>query len=402
MRVVDITSFYHSESGGVKTYLHEKAAYWQARPDVEHTLVVPGPKDGISYVAGSRVISLRSPVVPGLAPYRLFVGRHRVRQVLERLAPDIIEVGSPYGLLGPAAAVREKLGSRVVGFFHSNFPRTYLRRLAAYLGRPAGEVGESLGWHYARALYNLCDLTLAPSAAMARELKEHGIQRVRHQSLGVNVELFHPRARRCEVRTQLGLREETLLLYVGRLAPEKDLPLLLTAFRLVEQAAPGRFHLLLVGTGPLRPLLEQKAKEHGGITLYGYRRGAELATLYASADLFVMPGAQETFGLTLLEAQAAGTPVVATAGGAAAEMVPPGAGYLVPPGAAHALAATLLAARADNLRARGRAARAYVEANYTWTAVLQELEIKYRELLGVAWSALRRTSAPTKAPTGQG
>ncbi|MQL52003.1 glycosyltransferase [Desulfofundulus thermobenzoicus] len=128
--------------------------------------------------------------------------------------------------------------------------------------------------------------------------------------------------------------------------------------------------------------LREWASGRDDVTIWGYLQGRELSEVYASADLFVTAGRAETFGLTILEAQASGLPVVAVASGAAPEAVAPGAGVLVVPDDPGALTRAIAGLAGQNLRAMGRLARQFMEVNYGWEKTFGKLFAHYERLLG--------------------
>ncbi|MDY7016573.1 MAG: glycosyltransferase, partial [Cyanobacteriota bacterium] len=215
--------------------------------------------------------------------------------------------------------------------------------------------------------------------AMVEELRSHGIERADLWQRGVDTELFEPHLACAKMRFRLskGHPESPLLLYVGRVSPEKEIE----QIKPILEAIPGS-RLAIVGDGPHRKALEQHFA--GTPTHFvGYLRGVELATAFASADAFVFPSRTETLGLVLLEAMAAGCPVVAARSGGIPDIVTDGVnGYLFEPSDPRgAIAATqkLLAARSqrETLRANAR-----LEAErWSWAAATRQLQGYYRTLL---------------------
>src|SRR5262249_21365446 len=166
---------------------------------------------------------------------------------------------------------------------------------------------------YLRWFHNQAAVTLVPSESTRQRLLADGVRRVAIWSRGVDAQAFHPRFRDPALRAQLGLGNDGLLLvYVGRLAAEKNLPALLTAFTRLRQLSDPRMRerlrLALVGNGPLAGQLQ--ALQAPGLVLAGERHGDDLARWYASGDIFAFPSRSETFGNVVLEAQASGLPVV--------------------------------------------------------------------------------------------
>jgi alpha-1,6-mannosyltransferase len=233
---------------------------------------------------------------------------------------------------------------------------------------------------YCREFYRRCDLVIAPSAFMRTRLARWGIERVVARPLGVDLDTFSPRSRSPALRRELGLPARTrLLAYAGRFSPEKNLPVLLDAFR---ELGP-RYHLVLAG--PATPLALPS-----NVTLLPFLHSSlELARILASVDALVHAGDQETFGLVLLEAMACGRGVIAANAGAIPEIVTPETGVLVRPGDAVAMADGVREFYARNPNAIGRKARSRAEREYGWGSAM-------RGLLGLYRGALVSGSARTQ------
>ena len=224
--------------------------------------------------------------------------------------------------------------------------------------------------------------TLAPSDFVARELERQGVDRVVRVSLGVDLARFHPgrRAAAAETRRRHGLPEGPLAVYVGRLAAEKEVDLLLAAWREVERRTGAR--LVLVGDGPARRRLHRSAGSERLHWLPFEQDRDRLADLLAAVDLAVAPCSIETFGLSALEALASGTPLLsADRGGVAETVTRSGAGALFPSGDAGALADQAERLFRGDLAALGAAGRRHAEAHHGWDAVLNRIFHVYREIL---------------------
>ena len=318
MRICDLTQFYSPFSGGVKRYLHEKIAFIQQhRPDDEHILIIPGRKTETTTDPQSRIYSIRSPLVSRSARYRALINLRAVEEVLERERPHIVESSDPYQLGWKAIASGHALGIPVVAYYHSHFVEAYVRRAARVLGLTGREAVMHMARRYVRNLYNRFAATFVPSQRLADILTEWGVTNVRIVHLGVNVHIFNPGAD-AEGGMRQALRiapEQKLLLYVGRLAQEKNTDTLFTAFDLLTNRRPNEFHLMVIGDGPHRQQLLDLQRRNQNVSWIQYcNNPAELARYYCAADLFVHPGTQETFGLVTLESQACGTPVVGIRG----------------------------------------------------------------------------------------
>ncbi|HMP01894.1 MAG TPA: glycosyltransferase family 1 protein [Gemmatales bacterium] len=299
-----------------------------------------------------------------------------------RFRTDLVHIATE-GPLGFAALWAARLlRLPVVSSFHTNFD--------VYLSHYGLGLLTHLLRSYLRWFHNRTALTLVPSMATREHLRQQGLRRVELWSRGVDAERFHPSRRSEHLRSRLGLGpDDVLLLYVGRLAAEKNLDVLLEAVQsLVSKANPpvgtGRIHLALVGSGPLADTLAAQAHPH--VHLAGAKIGLELAEWFASADLFVFPSRTETFGNAILEAQASGLPVIAFGSDVVAERMQHGHdGWLIPwhnrPRAVTDLAAALRELILDaGLRRRlGQAARITAERQ-SWGPIFDRLQARYEEL----------------------
>ena len=360
MHLVDTTMFFASEGGGVGRYLAAKHDWLAEHSAIRHTIVAPGAQDAIERRG---LITVRSPALPGLQGYRFPLRVARWSQCLVDLQPDVIEAGDPYAPAWAAVRAGDRLGVPVVGFYHSDLVRL--------IGARAGRWSEPAVARYVRNLYRRFDLVIAPSRYVYHKLAALGLTRITCRPLGVDINLFHPSRRDPQLRRELHLSEDTrLAIFAGRFAREKNLLVLLEAFK---RLGPG-YHLLLVGSGMDLPA-------QSNATVYPYQRSGEaLARLMASSDLLVHAGDQETFGLIVLEAMACGRPVVAANSAGLAELIAPGTGVLAAPRNADAIAQAVSAAYAGDIEQMGRRARAHVESTFSWDTVMRSLIACYSQL----------------------
>src|SRR3954463_10736764 len=318
VKICDLTQFYSPVSGGVKRYLHEKIDYIDRHGSrYEHVLVVPGAKTNLKANGRSRVYTIRSPLVSRSAQYRALLNLRAVEEILDRERPDVIESADPYQLGWKALKVGRALNVPVVGFYHSHFTEAYVRKNATLLGKRAARRVMKLSRAYVRKLYNEHAVTVVASNGLGGVLRDWGVRNVRVLGLGVNTEIFSPDGSGTEgIRRSLGVHSsQKLLLYVGRLAKEKNTATLLRAFKNLQRRRPNEFHLLVIGDGPDRTQLRKLQLRTDNVSWIRYCADlCELAGFYRAADLFVHPGVQETFGLAALECQACGTPVVGIRG----------------------------------------------------------------------------------------
>jgi glycosyltransferase involved in cell wall biosynthesis len=235
---------------------------------------------------------------------------------------------------------------------------------------------EPLLWELLKGGHNQADLNLCTSLAMVEELRSHGIERVDLWQRGVDTEMFSPHLASNEMRSRLsqGHPESPLLLYIGRLGAEKEIE----RIKPVLEAIPNA-RLALVGDGPHRQALEEYFAETSSTYFVGYLGGQELASAYASADAFIFPSRTETLGLVLLEAMAAGCPVVAARSGGIPDIVTDGVnGYLFDPGdELGAIAATQrLLANPEERETLRQNARSEAE-RWGWAAATRQLQNYY-------------------------
>ncbi len=361
---------YAPDSGGVARYLREKRRWLARHTSVRHTLVVPAGHDGIG--PGGEIFIRTRAMTRG--PYRWPFAPLRWSREMQLRAPDLIEAGDAGAVGWSALHAAHCLGVPLVGFCHSDVVRMVDQRVGGLLA--------ACVQRYAREFYRRCDVVIAPSEYMRRRLAQWGVDGAVVQPLGVDLATFTPAARDPGLRDALGLPRHTrMLVFAGRFAAEKNLDVLVRAFR---RLGP-RYRLVLIGNGHMPP----EARAASNVIHVPYLQSArELAGWIASADGLVHAGDQETFGLILLEAMACGRGVVAAAAGAAPEVVGADCGVLVPPRDAAALADGIEAFYAANIEALGANARRRVEQRYSWDAAMKGLLSVYR-------GAVVRSPAPT-------
>jgi glycosyltransferase involved in cell wall biosynthesis len=330
------------------------------------------PEDAPERYADTPIVGLAAVSLPIYPEFKLVPPVVDVRDRLAAFAPDVIHVVNPVslGLVGLRHA--RQLGVPAVASYQTDLP--------GYARLYGFGVLRNLLWEYLRWVHSQADLNLCPSDYTLKQLRAHGFERLRVWTRGVETDRFHPRHRSAHWRWRLsrGHPHAPLLIYVGRLATEKRVEWL----RPVMDALPG-VRLAIVGDGPARAGLERLF--HGTHTVFtGYLRGQDLANAYASADLFVLTGANETFGNVVLEAMASGLPVVAPAAGGQTDRVRHGLnGVLYAPESQASLVRAVRQLATDRalLRRVARSARLSVES-LGWADVLDGLLEDYRSVIG--------------------
>jgi len=360
VHVVDATMFWSTTGGGVRRYLEAKHAWMGRHAGWRHTIAAPAADaDGM--------VSLPSVPLPGSGGYRMPLRRRAVAATLAKLAPDVIEAGDPYRVAWGALDAAKRLQIPAVAYCHSN-----VELLAAALAGPRFASGAArAARRYASHLYQHFDLVLAPSDAMRRRLVDWGASPVVRVPLGVDSQAFHPGRASMMWRNQLCLPAGArLLVYAGRFAREKHLDVLADA---VRRLGPP-YILLAVGAGPTPP-------RGDGVMLSPHRLDPfALATVLASADVFIHGGDQETFGLSVLEAMSCGLPVIARPVEGLADLVDDSVGQCVHGPRADDFARAVFDFFERDHLALSLAARRRAEA-YDWNRVLPLLMAQYRRLL---------------------
>lgn len=364
--IVDTTMFFGERSGGIKRYLLAKRA-WIARrrPELRHTVIVPGRTDSDE---NAGFVEVASPPIPFSDGYRWPVGRRKWSDVIVEAAPDLIEAGDAF-LPGRAAQeAGARCGVPVVGFCHTD---------------PAALAGLHLGdWASAPmqvrwgAFFSRFDAVIAPSRFIAGRLAEAGVENVAVQPLGVDTDLFHPVPGAKEsVRAELGLGpKERLLVFAGRAAREKNVALLVEALDLL--GAP--YRLLLVGAGA-------RLAPHPRIACVDFETDPRrLVRWLAGSDAFVHANDQEPFGLVALEALACGLPVIGPPTGGICEIISEAVGQRAVRATPSAFAEAIDAHFGRDTEAVSKAARGKAETEFSWDRVFPRLLSLYSQILSLA------------------
>jgi len=354
---------YAPRSGGVKRYLSAKRAWLERRrPDLRHTLVTPGASTRAESAGLATVAATRLPFGDG---YRMPASLAKWTALLEALRPDVIEAGDVFVPGHAALDAGQSLGAPVVGFCHTD--------AAALAALYFGEWAEAPTKTFWATAYQRFDKVVAPSRHMAAKLADAGVDDVLIQSLGVDTELFNPDRRdRAALRKRLGLPAKTrLLVFAGRAAREKNIESMVAA---VERLGDP-YRLLLVGAG------KDLRYSPGVICLDFERDPHKLAAVMASCDAFLHANENEIFGLVVLEALAAGLPVVGSCTGGVSELIDDSVGQLARSVSPAGLAEAIEALFARDLVALSAAARARAVTRHSWDATFEALADVYAELV---------------------
>ncbi len=367
MRIALISETFLPDINGVTTTLCRLLEYLQFEG---HQTLLLAPHGAPPTYADAEIVPLGGMPLPFYPEVRLTPPQFGMTAHLRRFRPDLLHLVSPVMLGVAGTHVARNLRLPLISSYHTNLG-DYSKHYG--LGFLRDSVNTYLRW-----VHNHCRMTLCPSHTTLHELRRHGFRRLKVWGRGVDTSRFHPDQRSAAWRAAVGMQPgELLLLYVGRLAREKRIELLADALRDLSGV-----RLVLVGDGPARCELQQRMAGLP-VSFMGYLRGTELATAYASADIFVFPSDTETFGQVVQEAMASGLPVVGARSGGTLDLIQDGhTGFLFEPRLASDLRARLRHLIAnDSLRlAMGQAGRDAAELR-SWSHVLEQLMHYYDRVL---------------------
>lgn len=369
----DLTQSWSDVGGGVRTYLMHKRRHILQSTLHSHLMIVPGARDEVIEQERAITVTVASPRVPGSPHYRLMLRNGAVRAALERFRPDLVECQDAYNLPWAAIAYRRRHPSTaLVAAYMTDFPTVYVERpLSRFLTKPPAGMLARICYGYCGLLYRQFDAVFALSEnGGAGKLRSLGIADVDVVPLGVELGEFGPQRRDERLRQKLRVApHEPLLVYVGRLDGEKKPDLVVDAFRRLPDALGAT--LALIGEGPLKAEIAALRDER--IILPGYIRDrAELSRWLASSDIYVSGMANETFGVSIVEAQASGLPVVGVRAGAMIDRVSDSTGRLGPIGDAWAMAANILAVWNGDRRSMADQARSNA-LEFSWDSSMEAL-----------------------------
>lgn len=340
MRIVDVCAFYAPQGGGVKTYVERKLRAGAAAGH-EVIILAPASDEAVVEQGGGRIVNLPARRFPLDRRYHYFNDEASLHAMLDQLQPDLVEASSPWSSAAmvarwPGAAPRalvmhaDPLSAYAYRWFGSVAPRAMIDR------------GFDWYWRHLRRLDQGFDLIVSASDSLTGRMRAGGLTRIETMPMGVEPGIFTPARRSAALRARLlercGLPEDaTLLLGVGRHAPEKRWPQVIEAVTSAGFRQP--VGLILVGDGRDRARVQRAAMNNPHIHLLAPMRDRDaLAELLASGDALVHGCEAETFCMVAAEARASGLPVILPDQGGAADQVSTGSGLHYRAGQAGSLA----------------------------------------------------------------
>jgi alpha-1,6-mannosyltransferase len=402
IKTLHLTNAFHPASGGIRTFYRAMLAAANAERRYMR-LVVPAETSSVEEVGEyGRIYHVRAPRSPWVdTRYRLILPqmflspRGEVRRILADEQPDLVEVCDKYSLCYAAGALRRGWlnGAHrptIIGLSCERLDDNVSASMSS--GRLARRFAR---WYIGHIYTGQFDVHLANSEYTARELREHQVTKHRREvhvvPMGVTVGDLGPEQKSAELRAELhrltgSNPDATLLLYAGRLSPEKNLSLLIDMMARLDDASlasSADTRLIVAGDGPSAAALRQEAERRvpGRVLFYGHVGARDtLARLYASCDVFVHPNPREPFGIGPLEAMASGVPLVAPAAGGLLSYANFTNAWLAEPtGEAFARAVRAACQPGPERDARLTSARE-TAAGYTWPNVTRTIFELYDQL----------------------
>lgn len=368
MRIALFTETFLPKVDGIVTRLKHTVEHLQKQGD---EVLIFSPEGGLKEYKGAKINGIKGIPLPLYPELKLAIPNPSIGFSLRRFKPDLVHVVNPAVLGLGGIFYAKKYDIPLVASYHTHLPQ--------YLHHYNLGALEGLLWEMLKLAHNQAKLNLCTSTAMVNELLSHGIERVDLWQRGVDTDSFHPDlfCQKMRDRLSLGNPDAPLLLYVGRVSAEKEIDKIKPVLESIPNA-----RLAIVGNGPAREELE--ALFAGTNTHFvGYLHGQDLGAAYASADAFIFPSSTETLGLVLLEAMAAGCPVVAARRGGIPDIVTDGVnGYLFEPDDPQgAIAATQkLLAKTEEREQLRQNARKEAE-KWGWAAATAQLRNFYQGVL---------------------
>lgn len=371
--IVDFNNFWSPSGGGVRRYHLQKMGFYEQQNEALEVFVMPDAKTFTEKKSEGLIIEhVKAFRFPGNWEYRFMWKQSQIAPILKKYKPDVIEVGSPYILPSVVrrAAKKHSPNSKLVSFWHADFPVTYVGRpMAKKFGPAIGAFCRKAAFWYAHHEFKGYTCIQASSKEVMARLRKNGLPDPRWIPLGCDIHKFTPDNRDEKLVQELkdGTPGRLTMFFPHRHCREKGVDLLLGAYDILCQKLGHEPSIIFAGTGPRLPLVKEATKKHKHIRYIGFVKSIdEMSRYYASVDIGLALSGWETFGLSILESMASGNAQIGAATGAAFEHVSEsGAGTIIRERSAEALADAIVELFNSDLSQKKKNARIYAE-NFSW------------------------------------
>lgn len=384
MKIAYFTDTLLPQVNGVTNTLSRLDAYLDGKC-VRHMFFAPGYPEKYRDDDPEKIKRFKSVSLPIYPECRLSIPSYGpLCKAADEFKPDLVHLVTPLGIGWMGLKYARERGIPLVSSFHTYFD--------AYLKYYKLEYLEDAIWNYFKWFHNFSGINFCPSTDTMRVLAEKGIRNLRLWSRGIDVGKFSPDLKNMDIRRQLGALDKTVFLYVGRVAAEKDLDVLLECMGNINALYPGKAVFVITGDGPYAEHMRKSSPLNTHFT--GYLKGRELAEIYASCDVFAFPSSTETFGNVVLEAMASGLPVVAAdAGGVKDSILHEDDGFLCRAGDAAGFTEAMgkFIERPGLAASMGARARRHTLGK-SWDGIFDALLEDYGEAVSISGLYARRTA----------
>lgn len=368
MKIAIFTDTFLPAINGVTKTLGKMKEYMDKK-GIEYRFYVPGKEKNMT----GNTIELKCFKFFLYPECKIAIPRYKiVEKSLNEFKPDIIHIVTPFsvGLMGLKYAKDNNIP--IVSSYHTDFPK--------YLKYYSLEFMENTIWHFFRWFHSHSYINFCPSEDTKNDMEKHGIKDIELWGRGIDTDHFNPNKKDEAIRKKYCKNDERLLLYVGRISPEKELDVLMDMAKKLNEKNV-KYQLVIVGDGPTKKELESRGIAN--VHFVGYKSGAELQAYYASADVFTFPSSSETYGNVILEAMASGLPVICpNEGGIKENLINAYNGLAFKKGNSNSMAEKIMALIEDNQLRQNIKENAI---NYTqtksWDSIYNDLFNKYRMVI---------------------
>jgi len=384
MRIAYFTDTYLPQINGVSNTLKKLGDYLNGR-DIKHMFFAPRFNEEVVSSDNSPVARFKSISLPFYPECRLAIPSYaNLCRIADKFKPDIIHLTDPLGIGLAGLRYGRDRGIPIVSSFHTNFD--------VYLKYYNLEYLEGIVWGLFKWFHGFSELNFCPSYDTWEVLKSKGIENLRIWSRGIDTSTFSPNYRSMNIRYHLNAEDKIIFLYVGRLAAEKDLDILMESIDIVNSSHADKVQFVFVGDGPYAKQMKEHSNDN--VVFTGYLKGPELSTIYASSDVFVFPSSTETFGNVVLEAMTSELPVIAVnSGGVKDNVINDYNGLMCPPRNAISLAEAIIKLAESKQLIESLATNAREHAGTkSWSYIFDQLVRDYSSVLEKNQTKLSQTA----------